>query len=124
MIQEQSKLKVIDNTGAKVIKCIKVLGASRKRFARIGDEIVATVKEAMPHGTVKEHSIVYAVVVRQRKEIRRKDGSYIRFDDNAAIILEERGSKNPLGTRVFGPIPRELKIHGYSKIISLAPEVL
>lgn len=124
MIQEQSKLKVVDNTGAKVIKCIKVLGGSQVRFARIGDVIVASVQEALPHSQVHEHAKVYAVIVRQKSSYRRDDGSYIRFDDNAAVILEDRASKNPLGTRIFGPIPRELKLHSFKKVISLAPEVV
>lgn len=124
MIQEQTRLKVADNTGAKIIKCIKVLGGSRTRFARIGNIIVASVKEAIPHSTIKEHAKVYAVVVRQKKEYRREDGSYIRFDENAAVILEGRNTKDPQGTRIFGPIPRELKAKGFQKIISLAPEVI
>ncbi|MDP2918494.1 MAG: 50S ribosomal protein L14 [bacterium] len=124
MIQEQTRLKVADNTGAKTIKCIKVLGGSHRRFGRIGDLIVAAVQEAAPHGTVQEHAKVYAVVARQRKEFRRSDGSYIRFDDNAAVILQSRESFDPMGTRIFGPIPRELKERGFNKIISLAKEVL
>jgi len=124
MIQEQSRLKIADNTGAKRIKCLKVLGGSRVRFARIGDVITASVIEAAPHGQVSAHSVIYAVIIRQRKEYGRADGSYIRFDENAAVVLEERKSKNPLGTRIFGPVPRELKERGFDKIISLAPEVL
>lgn len=124
MIQEQSILKVADNTGARLLKCLKVLGASRVRFARIGDTIVASVKEATPHSQAKEHTVVYAVIVRQKKELGRADGSYIRFDENAAVILQARDSKDPMGTRIFGPIPRELKLKGFHKIISLAPEVL
>lgn len=124
MIQEQTRLKVADNTGARIIKCIKVLGGSWRRFGRLGDVIIAAVKVAFPHGTVKEHAKVYAVIVRQRKEYRREDGSYVRFDDNAAVILQSRESKDPLGTRIFGPIPRELKERGFNKIISLAKEVL
>ncbi len=124
MIQEQSLLTVADNTGAKIIKCIKVLGGFRRRFAYLGDVIVGAVRGALPHGTVKEHAKVYAVIVRQKKEYRREDGSYIRFDDNAAVILQSRESKDPLGTRIFGPIPRELKERGFNKIISLAKEVL
>jgi len=124
MIQEQSLLTVADNTGAKIIKCIKVLGGFRRRFAYLGDVIVGAVRGALPHGTVKEHAKVYAVIVRQKKEYRREDGSYTRFDDNAAVILQSRESKDPLGTRIFGPIPRELKERGFNKIISLAKEVL
>ncbi|HHE45865.1 MAG TPA: 50S ribosomal protein L14 [Candidatus Moranbacteria bacterium] len=121
MIQAESKLKVADNSGAKMIKCFKVLGGSKRRFASIGDVIVASVKEAEPRATVKKGDKVRAVIVRQRKELRRKDGSYIRFDENAAVILED---KNPKGTRIFGPIAREIREKGYTKIISLAPEVL
>jgi large subunit ribosomal protein L14 len=121
MIQAESKLKVADNTGAKMIKCFKVLGGTRRRYAGIGDIVVASVKIAAPRGMVKKGDIVKAVIVRQRKELRRKDGSYIRFDENAAVILE---GKDPKGTRIFGPIAREIREKGYSKIISLAPEVL
>jgi len=121
MIQAQTKLKVADNTGARMIQCFKVLGGSRRRFARIGDIVVASVKVAEPRGTVKKGDKVRAVIVRQRKEMRRADGSYIRFDENAAVILE---GKDPKGTRIFGPIAREIRDKGYSKIISLAPEVL
>jgi len=121
MIQAESKLKVADNSGAKMIKCFKVLGGTRRRYAGIGDIIVASVKIAAPRGMVKKGDIVKAVIVRQRKELRRKDGSYIRFDENAAVILE---GKDPKGTRIFGPIAREIREKGYSKIISLAPEVL
>jgi len=121
MIQAESKLKVADNTGAKIIQCFKVLGGTRRRFAQIGDIIVASVKSAEPRGMVKKGDKVKAVIVRQRKEFRRKDGSYIRFDENAAVILE--GSE-PKGTRIFGPVAREIREKGYSKIISLAPEVL
>lgn len=121
MIQAESKLKVADNSGAKVIECFKVLGGSRRRFARIGDIVVASVKSAEPRGIVKKGEKVRAVIVRQRKEFRRKDGSYIRFDENAAVILE---GKEPRGTRIFGPIARELRDRGYNKIVSLAPEVL
>jgi len=121
MIQVESKLKVADNTGARIIQCIKVLGGSRRRYANIGDIIVASVKLAEPRRTVKTHEIVRAVVVRTKKAQRRKDGSYIRFDDNAAVIVE---GKEPRGGRIFGPIPRELKELGYDKIISLAEEVL
>ena len=121
MIQAESKLNVADNSGAKVIKCFKVLGGSKRRFARIGDVIVASVKSAEPRGMVKKGDKVRAVIVRQRKEFRRKDGSYIRFDENAAVIVE---AKEPKGTRIFGPIAREIRDRGYAKIASLAPEVL
>lgn len=107
-----------------MLKCIKVLGAPRIRFGYIGDVIVASVRAATPHSQVKEHAVVYAVIVRQKKEFSRKDGSYIRFDENAAVILQNRESKEPLGTRIFGPIPRELRNAGFNKVISLAPEVL
>jgi len=114
-------LKVADNSGAKIIECFKVLGGSKKRFAQIGDIFVASVKSAEPRGTVKKGEVVKAVVVRQRKEFRRKDGSYIRFDENAAVIVD---GKDPKGTRIFGPIAREIRDKGFAKIISLAPEVL
>lgn len=122
MIQQESRLVVCDNSGAKEILCIRVLGGTRRRYARVGDVIVATVKEANPAGNVKKKSVVKAVVVRTRDAIQRKDGSTIRFDDNAAVIIGE--DKNPKATRIFGPVPRELRDRGYSKIISLAPEVL
>ena len=122
MIQQESRLKVTDNSGAKEILCIRVLGGSKRRYARVGDIIVATVKEANPTGAVKKKSVVKAVVVRTRDQIQRKDGSTIAFDDNAAVIIGD--DKTPKATRVFGPVPRELRDHGYSKIISLAPEVL
>lgn len=122
MIQQESRLKVADNSGAKEILCIRVLGGTKKRYARVGDIIVATVKEASPTGTVKKKSVVKAVVVRTNEKIRRKDGSTIRFDENAAVIIND--DKQPRATRVFGPIPRELRDMGYAKIISLAPEVL
>lgn len=122
MIQQESRLKVTDNSGAKEILCIRVLGGTRRRYARVGDIIVATVKQASPSGTVKKKSVVRAVVVRTRNPIKRRDGSVIRFDDNAAVILEDK--KQPKGTRIFGPVPRELRDFGYTKIISLAPEVL
>ncbi|MBI3671280.1 50S ribosomal protein L14 [Candidatus Azambacteria bacterium] len=121
MIQPQSMLKVADNTGAKRIQCIKVLGGSKRRYAQIGDIIVAAVKVAEPRKAVKKSDVVKAVIVRQRNAIRRKDGSYIRFDDNAAVILDGDDMK---GGRVFGPIPREIKDKGYAKLISLAPEVI
>lgn len=122
MIQQESRLVVCDNSGAKEILCIRVLGGTRRRYARVGDTIVATVKEALPNGTVKKKSVVRAVVVRTRDQIRRKDGSTIKFDDNAAVIIGE--DKQPRGTRIFGPVPRELRDQGYAKIISQAPEVL
>lgn len=121
MIQAESKLKVADNSGAKIIECFKVLGGSKRRFARIGDVFVASVKSSEPRGMVKKGDKVRAVIVRQRKEFRRKDGSYIRFDENAAVIVD---GKEPKGTRIFGPVARELRDRGYNKIISLAPEVL
>ncbi len=122
MIQKESRLKVADNTGAKEVLCIKVLGGTGRRYASIGDIIVVTVKSAIPNGMVKKSEITRAVVVRTRKEIRRKDGSYIRFDDNAAVLLTAQGE--PRGTRIFGPVARELREGGYMKIISMAPEVL
>ena len=122
MIQQETRLKDTDNSGAKEILCIKVLGGSRRRYARVGDIITASVKEASPTGNVKKKSVVKAVVVRTRAQIRRKDGSTIKFDDNAAVIINE--DKTPKATRVFGPVPRELRDMGYAKIISLAPEVL
>lgn len=122
MIQQQSRLKVTDNSGAKEILCIRVLGGTRRRYARVGDIIVASVKEANPTGQVKKKSVVKAVVVRTRDQIQRKDGSTICFDDNAAVIVAD--DKNPRATRVFGPVPRELREMGYAKIISMAPEVL
>ena len=123
MIQQESRLRVADNTGAKEILCIRVLGGSSRRYAGIGDVIVATVKDAIPGGNVKKGDVVKAVVVRTRNIIRRKDGSTIRFDDNAVVILE-KGKKDPKAGRVFGPIPRELAEKGFQKIISLAPEVI
>jgi large subunit ribosomal protein L14 len=122
MIQQESRLVVCDNSGAKEILCIRVLGGTRRRYARVGDIIVATVKQANPQGNVKKKSVVKAVVVRTTKEIRRKDGSTIKFDDNAAVIVGD--DKLPKATRIFGPVPRELRELGYAKIISLAPEVL
>lgn len=122
MIQQESRLRVTDNSGAKEILCIRVLGGTRRRYARVGDIIVATVKEANPTGTVKKKSVVKAVVVRTTDRVKRKDGSTIRFDDNAAVIIGD--DKQPRATRVFGPVPRELRDKGYMKIISLAPEVL
>ncbi len=122
MIQMQTILNVADNSGAKKIGCIKVLGGSRKRYARVGDIIVASVKEAMPNSKVKKGSVVKAVVVRTAKEIRREDGSYIKFDDNSAVLINQQ--KEPVGTRIFGPVARELRAKRFMKIISLAPEVL
>lgn len=122
MIQQESRLNVCDNSGAKEILCIRVLGGTRRRYAHVGDVIVATVKEANPQGNVKKKTVVKAVVVRTQKEIRRKDGSTIKFDDNAAVIIGD--DKMPKATRIFGPVPRELRDLGYAKIISLAPEVL
>jgi len=122
MVQQESRLKVADNSGAKEILVIKVLGGSRARYASVGDQIVVTVKSAMPNSNVKKGTVSKAVVVRTRKEIRRKDGSYIRFDDNAAVLLTE--SEEPRGTRIFGPVARELRDKNFMKIISLAPEVL
>ncbi len=122
MIQQESRLKVTDNSGAKEVLCIRVLGGSGRRYAGVGDVIVATVKEANPTGTIKKKSIVKAVVVRTKDKLQRKDGSTIAFDDNAVVVIGD--DKNPKGTRVFGPVPRELRDLGYTKIISLAPEVL
>ncbi len=123
MIQQESRLKVADNSGAKEVLCIQVVGGSGRRYASIGDIIIATVKQAAPQGSVKKGDIVKAVVVRTRKEIGRADGSYIRFDDNAAVILDAEGI-GPRGTRIFGPIARELREKGFMRIVSLAPEVL
>jgi len=122
MIQMQSRLKVADNTGAKEIMCIRVLGGTRKRYANIGDVIVASVKKANPGGTVKKGEVVRCVIVRSATGVRRADGTYIRFDENAAVIIKE--DKNPRGTRIFGPVARELREKEYIKILSLAPEVL
>ena len=122
MIQQETRLKVTDNSGAKEILCIRVLGGTGRRYARVGDVIVASVKTANPTGIVKRKSVIRAVIVRTRDQIQRKDGSTIAFDDNAAVVIGD--DKNPKGTRVFGPVPRELRDMGYSKIISLAPEVL
>lgn len=122
MIQQETRLTVCDNSGAKEILCIRVLGGTKRRYARVGDVIVATVKAAAPNGTVKKKSVIKAVVVRTRNQIRRKDGSTIKFDDNAAVIIGD--DKLPRATRIFGPVPRELRDQGYARIISLAPEVL
>lgn len=123
MIQLQSRLQVADNTGAKSVMCIRVLGGSNRRYAGIGDVIVAVVKEALPNMTVKRSEVVYAVIVRVVKPLRRPDGSYVRFDDNAVVIITKDG-RNPRGTRVFGPVARELREKDFMKIISLAPEVV
>lgn len=122
MIQQESRIKVTDNSGAKELLCIRVLGGTRRRYANVGDLIVATVKQASPTGTVKRKSVVKAVIVRTRNKILRADGSTIAFDDNAAVIIGDDGQ--PRATRVFGPIPRELREKGFAKIVSLAPEVL
>ena len=122
MVQQETRLRVADNTGAKEILCIRVLGGSTRRYANIGDVIVASVKDATPGGVVKKGDVVKAVVVRSKKGARRKDGSYIKFDENAAVIIKDDG--NPRGTRIFGPVARELRDKNYLKIISLAPEVL
>ena len=122
MIQMQSYMKVADNTGAKELMCIRVLGGTRRRYANIGDVVVASVKRATPGGVVKKGDVVKAVIVRSKKGLRREDGTYIRFDENAAVII--RDDKNPKGTRIFGPVARELRDKDYMKILSLAPEVL
>ena len=122
MIQQESRLKVADNTGAKEVLCIRVLGGTRRKYARVGDQIVVSVKKAIPGGMIKKGDVVKAVVVRTKKEIKRKDGSHIRFDDNAAVLLDNQ--MEPRGTRVFGPVARELRERQYMKIVSLAPEVL
>ena len=122
MIQQESRLKVADNSGAKELLCIRVLGGTRKRYASVGDKIVGTVKTAVPSSGVKKGQVVKAVVVRVRKEQRRKDGSYIRFDDNACVIIDENSQMK--GTRVFGPVARELRDNNFMKVVSLAPEVL
>ncbi|MBW1704645.1 MAG: 50S ribosomal protein L14 [Deltaproteobacteria bacterium] len=122
MIQAQTKLRVADNSGAKLLSCIKVLGGSKRRYASVGDVIVVTVKEAMPNSKVKKGDVVRAVIVRTAKEIRRADGSYIKFDDNSAVLINQQ--REPIGTRIFGPVARELRAKNFMKIISLAPEVL
>ena len=122
MIQQQSRLKVADNTGAKELMCIRCLGGSHRKFAGVGDVIIASVKSAMPNGVVKKGDVVKAVIVRTKKPIRRADGSYVRFDENAAVIIKD--DKTPTGTRIFGPVARELRDKDYMKILSLAPEVL
>jgi large subunit ribosomal protein L14 len=122
MIQQESMVRIADNSGAKQAKCIRVLGGSRRRYARVGDVIVVAVKDALPDGTVKKGEVAKAVVVRTAKEVRRKDGSYIRFDDNAAVIINDTGE--PRATRIFGPVGRELREKQFMKIVSLAPEVI
>ena len=122
MIQPESYLKVADNTGAKEIHCIRVLGGSKRKFGNIGDVIVASVRKATPGGTVKKGAVVKAVIVRTKRGVRREDGTYVRFDENAAVIIKE--DKNPRGTRIFGPVARELRERDYMKILSLAPEVI
>ena len=124
MIQVQTRLKVADNSGAKEVMCIRVLGGTGRRYAHVGDIIIATVKSATPHAAVKKSDIVKAVVVRTAKEIRRADGSYLRFDDNACVIINDKEKKDPKGTRIFGPVTRELRNQKFMKIVSLAPEVL
>ena len=122
MIQQESYLKVADNTGAKEIHCIRVLGGSKRKYGNIGDVIVASVRKATPGGTVKKGEVVKAVIVRTKRGVRREDGTYVRFDENAAVIIKE--DKNPRGTRIFGPVARELRERDYMKILSLAPEVI
>ena len=122
MLQQESYLKVADNTGAKEIKCIRVLGGSKRKYGNIGDVIVASVRKAAPNGTVKKGEVVKAVIVRTKKGVRRNDGTYVRFDENAAVLIKD--DKNPKGTRIFGPVARELREKDYLKILSLAPEVL
>jgi large subunit ribosomal protein L14 len=122
MIQQESRLSVADNSGAKTVLCIRVLGGTKRRYASVGDKIVVAVKSAMPSGAVKKGSVAKAVIVRTKKEVRRADGSYIRFDDNACVILNQAGDMR--GTRIFGPVARELRENNYMKIVSLAPEVL
>ena len=122
MIQTQTKLKVADNSGAKLLSCIKVLGGSKRRYASVGDIVVVTVKEAIPNSKVKKGDVVRAVIVRTAKAIRRDDGSYIKFDDSSAVLINQQ--REPIGTRIFGPVARELRAKNFTKIISLAPEVL
>ncbi len=123
MIQDESVLKVADNSGAKKLKVIRVLGGYKKRYGRIGDIVTCAVKEAAPRAAIKKGDVVHAVLVRSRKETRRKDGTYIRFDENAAVVIDKK-NKEPKGTRIFGPVARELRAKGFQKIVSLAPEVL
>ena len=122
MIQVESKLRVADNTGAKIVQCIKVLGGSKRRYGSVGDIIVVAVKQAIPGGTAKKSDVSHAVIVRTKKEVGRKDGSYIRFDENAAVLIDNQGE--PVGTRIFGPVARELREKQFMKIVSMAPEVL
>lgn len=124
MIQVQSRMKVADNSGAKDVMCVRVMGGYKKRYAHVGDIIVASVKSAAPHAPIKKGDVVKAVVVRTKKEIRRPDGSYLRFDDNACVIITDKDKKDPKGTRIFGPVAREVRRAGFVKIASLAPEVL
>jgi len=119
-----ARINCADNSGAKKLQCITVLGGNRKRYARIGDIMTLVVKEAQPYSMVKKGDVVHGVLVRQKKELRRADGSYIRFDENSAVVLVDKGSKEPKGTRIFGPVARELRSKGFTKIVSLAPEVL
>ncbi len=123
MIQTESKIKVADNSGARVVQCIRVLGGYRKRYARVGDVIIVTVKQATPHTPIKKGDVMRAVIVRTKKEIRRKDGTYVRFDENACVVIDKE-KLEPKATRIFGPIPREVRRAGFFKIASLAPEVL
>lgn len=123
MIQHRSILKSADNTGARRIQCIRVLGGYKKRYARVGDIVTVAIKQALPHSSVKKGEVAHGVVVRTRKETRRKDGTYIRFDDNAIVLIDKK-NKEPRGSRIFGPVARELRAKGFTKIISLAPEVL
>ena len=122
MIQMQTELEVADNSGAKKLMCVKVLGGSRKRYAHVGGTIVVSIREAMPNGKVKKGDVARAIIVRTKKEVRRKDGTYIRFDQNAAVLVSATGE--PIGTRIFGPVARELRAMGFMKVVSLAPEVL
>jgi large subunit ribosomal protein L14 len=124
MIQVQSRMKVADNSGAKDVMCIRVLGGYKKRYAHVGDIIIASVKSAAPHAPIKKGDVIKAVIVRTKKEIRRVDGSYLRFDDNACVIINDKEKKDPKGTRIFGPVAREIRRAGFVKIASLAPEVL
>jgi large subunit ribosomal protein L14 len=124
VIQQETRLKVADNSGARELLCIRVLGGSGRRYARVGDLIIASVKDAQPNSAVKKGDVVHAVVVRQRQPMQRPDGSTIRFDENAAVVLDDRKNRNPRGTRIFGPVARELRDRDYMRIISLAPEVL
>lgn len=124
MIQVQSIMKVADNSGAKDVMCIRVLGGYKKRYAHVGDIIIASVKSAAPHASIKKGDVIKAVIVRTKKEIRRADGSYLRFDDNACVVINDKEKKDPKGTRIFGPVAREIRHAGFIKIASLAPEVL